>query len=424
MLPRRGRLNGEEIGMVSERNVEVTTKNRETLDCFLAIPEAGRGPGIVLLQEIFGVNEAMRSTARMLAEEGYTVLVPDLFWRFDRNIQLTYGEEDLARAFDYYQRFDSELAISDIDATIHCLRSLAESDGQAAVVGFCLGGTLALLCGTQLAPDAVAAFYPVAIQDLPVEATAVTCPTVIHFGAEDPMCPPDAATVIRERFSASAHVKVHSYPSAGHAFFNPERPEFDPLASEAALTHTLELIRPLMGPHYDLVALWEQHAYFEFGLRDADKTIETMVEVPYVNHVPSMTGGTGCEELRHFYKNYFVDVHPEDYSIVSVSRTVGVNRIVDEMVVSFTHDRMIDYLMPGIQPTGKKIKIAACGVISFRGSKLRHEHLYYDLSSILVQAGVIDPDHYPVVGVEQALKVLDPHSYPSNDIMKTWHPAK
>jgi carboxymethylenebutenolidase len=409
--------------MVLEKQISIVSHDGSTFGGFFAVPEGGRGPGIVMLQEIFGVNEAMRATARLFAEEGYTVLVPDLFWRMQPGVELGYGQEDIGKALQFYQDLDQDLTVKDIGSALDALRARSECDGQAALVGFCLGGSLALQAGTELAPDAVVAFYPVAILDYPAEAVTPQCPTQIHLGAADHMCPPEAAALLRERFAGSPQVKVHSYEGADHAFFNPFREEYAHLASELALTHTLELLRPLMGPHYDLAALWEQHAYFEFGLRDADRTIETMVENPYVNHVPTMTGGTGRAELHHFYKNYFVDVHPEDYSAISISRTVGVNRVVDEMLISFTHDRMMDYVVPGIQPTGKKLSIAVCGIVTFRGPKLRHEHLYYDSASLLVQAGLLNPAKYPVTGAEQARKILDPHGVPSNDLMTTWVPA-
>ncbi|MEZ5735480.1 MAG: dienelactone hydrolase family protein [Novosphingobium sp.] len=410
--------------MIQEQWVKLSSADGSTFDAFLTVPEEGTGPGIVMLQEIFGVNEAMRATARLFAEEGYTVLVPDLFWRMERRVELGYDEKDATRAIDFYNRLDQDMAIKDIGATLAALRSRPECDGQAAVLGFCLGGTLAMLAGAELAPDAVISLYPVGIQDLPDELVTPACPTQIHLGGADPMCPPEAADRIRARYAGNKWVKIHSYEEAGHAFFNPYREEHDRLASESALTHILEMIRPQMGPDYDLSEAWERHAFYEFGLRDADKTIETMVDVPYVNHVPVMTGGTGRSELHHFYKNYFVDVHPDDYKAISVSRTVGANRLVDEMLISFTHDRLMDYVLPGIPATGRKITIAACGVITFRGNKLRHEHIYYDSASILVQAGILDPAEYPVTGSEQAQKVIDPHGVPSNELMTTWTPAK
>lgn len=409
--------------MVREQQVIIEAHDGSSFSAFLAAPEEGHGPGIVMLQEIFGVNEAMRATAKLFAEEGYTVLVPDLFWRLEPGIELGYGQDDMTRALGLYQALDQDLAVKDIGSALAHLRARAECDGKAAVLGFCLGGTLALRGGAELDPDAVVAYYPVAVLDYPADTISPRCPTQIHLGGADPMCPPEAADQIKHRVVDNPLVKIYSYDGAGHAFFNPLREEHDRLASERSLTHTLELLRPLMGPHYDLAALWEQHAYFEFGLRDADRTIETMVDVPYVNHVPTMTGGTGRTELHHFYKNYFVDVHPDDYSAISISRTVGVNRIVDEMLISFTHDRFMDYVLPGIQPTGKKLSIAVCGVVTFRGPKLRHEHLYYDSASLLVQAGILDAGQYPVTGAEQALKVINPHDVPSNGLMTSWVPA-
>ena len=106
----------------------------------------------------------------------------------------------------------------------------------------------------------------------------------------------------------------------------------------------------------------------------------------------------------------------------SVSRTIGVNRLVDETVVSFTHDRMMDYFLPGLAPTGKKIVIPGTAVVTFRGSRIRHEHIYYDYASMLAQAGVIDAKTYSISGAEQAEKVLAPHKHPSNRLMTTWKP--
>lgn len=406
--------------MIREEYLEIASHDGSRFAAFLAVPEAGSGPGIVMLQEIFGVNAAMRETARMFAEEGYCVLVPDLFWRTQPRIELGYGPEDTQRAFSLYQGLDHDLAMRDIDSALKRLRELPEADGQAAVLGFCLGGTLALVAGAALSPDAVISFYPVAVLDLPEEATAIKCPTRIHLGETDPMCPPEAAAAIRERFAKNNRVKVHSYPDAGHAFFNPHRQEFNNLASEAALTRSLELIRPLMGPHYDLEAAWEEHAYYEFGLRDADKTIATMNDMPYVNHVPSMTGGLGREELRHFYKHYFVDTNSDDYRVTSISRTLGVNRLVDEMFITFTHDRKMDYFLPGIEPTGRRISIPVCGIVTFRGNKLRQEHIYYDSATALVQIGLLDQSQYPITGAEQAEKVLDRTSHPSNALIPEW----
>ena len=166
----------------------------------------------------------------------------------------------------------------------------------------------------------------------------------------------------------------------------------------------------------DLVALWEAHCRHEFETRDVDATMATMVPAPYVNHVPTMTGGVGHDELKRFYKYHFVNVNPPDTTIVPISRTVGENTIVDEMVVKFTHTCVIDYLLPGIPPTGRPVEIALVAVAQFRDGKLASEHLYWDQASVLVQIGKLAPGELPIAGVETARKVLD-MTLPSNRLM-------
>jgi carboxymethylenebutenolidase len=382
--------------------------------------EAGPKPALILLHEIFGLNGAMRDTARLFAEEGYLVVAPELFWRIEPGVDLGYGEADVAKAMTLYGQYDPIKGLGDIARAVEAARKQPNCNGSVAVLGFCLGGTLAVMASTIEGVAAVVAYYPVALDKVELPRPP-SCPVVMHFGAADPYCPPEALAAIRARF-ADQPVKIFEYANASHAFYNAERPEYAPGSAKVSHTRSLQLLRKQVGPVYDLEALWEQHSYFEFGLRDADRTIGTMVEEPYVNHVPTLTGGVGRKELRHFYKNFFVDVHPEDFEVTVISRTVGVDRLVDEMVATFTHDRMMDYLLPGIAPTGRKVKMAAVGIISFRGSKLFHEHIHYDMGTLLAQVGLLDPKVVSVAGPETAEKVLDRHSHPSNAMMTSWHP--
>jgi carboxymethylenebutenolidase len=137
---------------------------------------------------------------------------------------------------------------------------------------------------------------------------------------------------------------------------------------------------------------------------------------PEVDHVPTMTGGVGLDELKRFYKYHFVTVNPPDMAIAPISRTVGADSIVDEMIVKFTHDRVIDYLLPGIPPTGRKVEIAAVVVAQFRDGKLASEHIFWDHASVLVQIGKLDPTGLPIAGIEVARRVTD-RSLPSNQLM-------
>ncbi|MCP5379303.1 MAG: ester cyclase [Novosphingobium sp.] len=166
----------------------------------------------------------------------------------------------------------------------------------------------------------------------------------------------------------------------------------------------------------ELIALWEDHTRFEFETRDTDATMATMVANPYVNHVPTLTGGVGQDQLRRFYKYHFIGGNPPDTSLTPVSRTVGEDQIVDEMIFSFTHTSMIDWMLPGVSPTGRRVEIALVAIVKFRDGKVAHEHIYWDQASVLVQIGLIDPANLPVAGVEAARKVLNPE-LPSNVLM-------
>jgi carboxymethylenebutenolidase len=143
-----------------------------------------------------------------------------------------------------------------------------------------------------------------------------------------------------------------------------------------------------------------------------------MVAEPYVNHIPTMTGGVGFEKLRDFYANHFIGVNPPDLELIPVSRTVGESSVVDELVARFTHTTYIDWMLPGVAPTGRAVEIPLVAVVQFEGDKLVHEHIYWDQASVLVQLGLLEPNGLPIAGAETAHKVLDP-SLPSNTLMES-----
>jgi len=172
-------------------------------------------------------------------------------------------------------------------------------------------------------------------------------------------------------------------------------------------------------PSPDLVALWEEHCRCEFEARDADATMATMVPEPYVNHVPTMTGGVGYQQLKRFYAHFFIPVNPPDFRLIPISRTVGVDTIVDEFIVFFTHTTEMDWLLPNVPPTGRAVEIPMVAIVKFVGDKVAHEHIYWDQASLLVQIGLLDARNLPVAGAETAHKLLDP-SLPSNQLMKRW----
>ncbi|MBE9102646.1 ester cyclase [Vacuolonema iberomarrocanum] len=164
--------------------------------------------------------------------------------------------------------------------------------------------------------------------------------------------------------------------------------------------------------------LWEDHVRHEFATHNTEDTLATMVEDAYVNHIPVLTGGVGRDELREFYSKRFIPQMPPDTEMTPISRTIGNNRLVDEMVFKFTHTIRMDWMLPDLAPTGRQVEVPLVVIVEFREGKLAHEHIYWDQASVLVQLGLIDANMLPVAGVESARKALDP-SLPSNRLMKS-----
>jgi carboxymethylenebutenolidase len=386
--------------------ISIATSGDGTFSGYLATPESGSGPGLILLQEIFGVNQHIRDLADMYAEEGYLVLAPDLFWRLQPGIELGYSDEDFKRAIGYYQRFDVERAIVDIGDALRALRENPRCDGKVGAIGFCLGGKLGFLAAARLPVDAAVSYYGVAFEEHLTEAKSITCPIALHFGSEDKFVSAAARTSIKQALAGNDDAEIYLYRGADHAFNNRDRDTFHRPSASLAHSRTISFLRRAIGPHYDLDALWEKHLEGEFVTCDPDATIRTMVPRAYVNHVPTMIGGLGQRELHRYYKYHFIPQN-QGSTMTPVSRTIGSDRLVDEFVACFKHDKENDTLLPGIKPTGKYVRIPMVAIVQFRGNKLCSEHLYWDQASVLVQLGLISPSELPVTGAEAADKVLD-----------------
>jgi carboxymethylenebutenolidase len=169
--------------------------------------------------------------------------------------------------------------------------------------------------------------------------------------------------------------------------------------------------------------LWEAHVAHEFATQDTAATLDTMVEDAYVNHIPVLTGGSGREALHAFYSKRFIPQMPPDTAMTLVSRTIGTDQLVDEMIFSFTHTIPMDWMLPGVSPTGRRVEIPLVAIVRFRDGKLAHEHIYWDQASVLVQLGLLDASRLPVAGAETARKVLD-SSLPSNALIARAYSAR
>jgi len=168
--------------------------------------------------------------------------------------------------------------------------------------------------------------------------------------------------------------------------------------------------------------LWDDHLRHEFAPPDKSTklTMATMVKEPYVNHVPTLVGGVGKVSLAHFYQHHFIFTNPA-MSLSPVSRTIGATQIVDEMVVEFNHTSYVDWLVPGVAPTGRNVRFPLVAIVCVQDEdgvpKVSHEHIYWDQATILKQLGVADFEGLDVTGREQAAKVLDPRAVRSNALL-------
>lgn len=399
--------------------IDITAADGGRFSAYLATPPKGSGPGMVVIQEIFGVNAYVRRAADRLAEEGYVVMAPDLFWRIEPGIDLSYSPEEWQRAFGLFQTFDVDKGVDDIQATITALRARPDQVGGVGAVGYCLGGKLAFLTAARTDVDVAVAYYGVGMEAHVDEAHNVKVPLMFHMAELDGYAPAEARDALIAAFDGNPNATFHVYAGQDHAFAREEGEHYDKPSASLAYGRTIEHFHRVIGPIFDLSTLWDAHCYHEFATRDVGATMATMVGEPYVNHIPTMTGGVGHDHLARFYRWHFVDANPPDTKLVPISRTIGSSSLVDELLFCFTHTKEIDWMLPGIAPTGKYVEIPLVAIVNFRGDKLYHEHIYWDQASVLVQIGVLDPTGLPVAGIETAKKLVD-ETLPSNTLMASW----
>ena len=204
---------------MTQLNIEIPLADGK-MGGYLATPPSGKGPGVVLLQEIFGVNDSMRLAADDLAKEGYTVLVPDLFWRMEPGINLGYAGDDRTTAFGYMQKFDFPKGVGDTKAALEFLKGHDACTGKAAYLGFCLGGKLAVLGAAQGGADACVSYYGVKLQDNHAELKDLPCPFQMHVGDKDEHVPMDVVNGLQDLLADKAGADVYVYEGAAHGFYN------------------------------------------------------------------------------------------------------------------------------------------------------------------------------------------------------------
>ena len=217
-----------------------TLEDAGRLTGYRADPDGTPRAAIVVIQEIFGVNEGIRRKCDTLAEAGYLAIAPDLFWRLEPNVQLDPDVPDeLQRAFGLMGRFDQDAGVRDIEATIRAGR-LAVSGGKVGAVGYCLGGRLAYMTAARTDVDASVGYYPVGIPDLVREAHAIAKPLMLHIAGDDHFVGADQQAAMHEGLDAHARVTLHDYPGADHGFATELGARRSPAAAELADRRTAE----------------------------------------------------------------------------------------------------------------------------------------------------------------------------------------
>jgi carboxymethylenebutenolidase len=229
-------------------DITIKTANGESFSAYLARPTAASAPAIVLIQEIFGINHFMRETADKLAAEGFLVLCPDLFWRLEPGVQITdRTEEEWQKAFDLLNRFDIDLGVKDLIATLAHARRLDGGNGQAGVVGYCLGGKLAYLMATRSDTDCSVAYYGIGLDALLDEAVNIKKPLLMHIAEDDEFAPKEVQEKVNERLAPMELVVVNSYTGLKHAFCRTGGDNYNPEAADFANAQTVEFLRKHLG---------------------------------------------------------------------------------------------------------------------------------------------------------------------------------
>ncbi len=228
-------------------HITVAAPGDSSFRAYLAEPRKGSGPGIVLLQEIFGVNQYIRDVADRYAEEGYVVLAPDLFWRLEPNVELT--EVQFEKAFSLYKKFDVPKAVQDIGATIAALRGRSTCNGKIGALGFCLGGALAYLSAAYCDVDCAVGYYGVGIESMLDLVPQIKCPLLLHFAAEDKFVPEAARNQVKAAFAGNPVADIHVYAEVDHAFARPGGHAYCEFAAKTAHSRSIAHFRNAIGPH-------------------------------------------------------------------------------------------------------------------------------------------------------------------------------
>tara|TARA_R110000772_G_scaffold49123_3_gene112444 strand:- start:4572 stop:5267 length:696 start_codon:yes stop_codon:yes gene_type:complete len=231
---------------MSGKDITIQAKDGGSFTGYLALPKGGTGPGVVVIQEIFGVNAVMREITDGMAAAGYVALCPDLFWRQEPGIQITdQTEAEWARAFELFNGFDLDKGVDDLDATIEMLRGTDSCTGKVGTMGFCLGGRLAFLTATRTGADAAVSYYGVMLTDHTGETLKAPC--MLHIATEDEFVPKEQQAAVHAALDGNAKAMLHDYEGQNHAFARVGGKHYDKASADLARQRTLDFFKKHLG---------------------------------------------------------------------------------------------------------------------------------------------------------------------------------
>jgi len=395
---------------MSHQKISLTAADGETFSGYLALPKTGTGPAILLIQEIFGVNPHIRKVADHYARNGYVVLAPDLFFRMWPDVELGYSGNDMEKALGYKAKFNEEQGLQDLKCALEYLRHSEHVSGGIAALGFCMGGRLAYRLATQARLDAAVCYYGADTDKYLSDANRLSCPIIFHLGANDDLIPQTSMEKLMTKMVSNHHARVFVYENTGHGFNCDARASYNQRAALLAQSRTVEFLHDTIGPRVDVEGLFDHHLFTAVNQKNLEGTMETLAEDAVVTFLPTLTGGHSVNELKRFYQDLFKALSG-DARLTSISRTVSANRVVDELILSFTHDRQMDFILPGVPPTNKSVAIPLVMLATFCLDKLARLNVYWDQASVIMQVGILHHDdsavNLPARGPEQAERVLD-----------------
>jgi carboxymethylenebutenolidase len=234
--------------LFKENDVSITSRwidipaGADSFEGYLALPQSGKGPAVIIIQEIFGVNSHIRAVADQYAADGYVVLAPDIFWRAQPRVELTYAGSDREKGIELLQKTDVGLAVADIGASAAALRAMPEVTGKIAAIGYCFGGRLAYLAAAQGTLDLAVSYYGGGIQNSLDEAAKIKVPMLFHYAENDHSIPLSAVGEVKERFADRDDAEFHLYTGTEHGFNCNDRASYNQHASALAHGRTLTFL--------------------------------------------------------------------------------------------------------------------------------------------------------------------------------------